>query len=67
MSHDLVRKQISILVPVADWKAIRQAAAELRIPMTELCRRWMADSLQNLKRSGLPDPAAVSGEETSAA
>lgn len=52
MSGDVPRKQISILIPVADWQAIRQAAAELRIPMTELCRRWMADSLQELRRSG---------------
>lgn len=55
MSRELVRKQISILIPVADWQAIRQAAAELRIPMTELCRRWMADSLRELRHAG---PAA---------
>ena len=45
-----IRKQISIFVPLSDWKAIRREAARLRIPMTELCRRWMNPELSRLKR-----------------
>jgi hypothetical protein len=45
-----LRKQISIFVPLSDWKAIRLEAARLRIPMTELCRRWMRSELEDLKR-----------------
>lgn len=42
------KKQISIFVPVSDWRAIRAEAARLRIPMTELCRRWMKNDLRKL-------------------
>ena len=45
-----LRKQISIFVPLSDWKAIRLEAARQRIPMTELCRRWMRAELEELKR-----------------
>lgn len=43
-----IRKQVSIFMPLSDWKAIRLEAARLRIPMTELCRRWMRDELTEL-------------------
>lgn len=42
------KKQISIFVPLSDWRAIRAEAARLRIPMTELCRRWMKRDLKKL-------------------
>jgi hypothetical protein len=44
-----VRKQISIFIPVSDWRAIRQEAARLGIPITELCRRWMSADMQRLR------------------
>jgi len=46
-----LRKQISIFVPLSDWKAIRGEAARQNIPMTELCRRWMKPELTKLRRS----------------
>ena len=46
-----LRKQISIFIPLSDWRAIRQEAARQRIPITELCRRWMGPSLEQLKQS----------------
>jgi hypothetical protein len=51
MSEDKVklRKQISIFLPLSDWKAIRLEAARLRIPMTELCRRWMKEDMEKLR------------------
>jgi len=45
-----IRKQISIFVPLSDWKATRLEAARRGIPMTELCRRWMAGELEQLRR-----------------
>lgn len=45
-----IRKQISIFVPLSDWKAIRLEAARLKIPMTELCRRWMREDMTDLRR-----------------
>jgi len=42
------RKQISIFIPLSDWKAIRYEAARQHIPMTELCRRWMSPELKRL-------------------
>jgi hypothetical protein len=46
-----IRKQISIFVPLADWKSIRLEAARRHIPMTELCRRWMESDLDRLRQS----------------
>lgn len=45
-----LRKQLSIFMPLSDWKAIRNEAARLHIPMTELCRRWMRRPLELLKQ-----------------
>ena len=45
-----LKKQISIFVPLSDWKAIRHEAARLRIPITELCRRWMQSDLERLRQ-----------------
>jgi len=44
-----LRKQISIFVPLGDWRAIRNEAARQNIPMTELCRRWMKPELARLR------------------
>ena len=44
-----LRKQISIFVPLSDWKAIRLEAARQKIPMTELCRRWMKPDMEKLR------------------
>ena len=44
-----IRKQISIFLPLADWRALRQEAARLGIPITELCRRWMAPQMTRLR------------------
>lgn len=52
-----IRKQISLFVPLDDWKALRQEAARRRIPMTELCRRWMRPRLDNLRRNPDREPA----------
>jgi hypothetical protein len=45
-----LRKQVSIFLPLSDWRAIRREAARLRIPMTELCRRWMKPELTGLRQ-----------------
>lgn len=44
-----IRKQISIFVPLSDWRNIRNEAARLRIPITELCRRWMRPEINKLR------------------
>lgn len=56
MSDVIFRKQISIFVPLSDWKAIRREAAEQRIPMTELCRRWMEPGLRTLRQHAPTSP-----------
>jgi hypothetical protein len=53
-----IRKQISIFLPLSDWRALRQEAARLDVPITELCRRWMAPRIARLcqsDRSRAPD------------
>ena len=55
-----IRKQISIFVPLSDWRNIRNEAARLRIPITELCRRWMRPEISKLRdadESGFTHPA----------
>jgi len=44
------RKQISIFIPVSDWRAMRHEAARNQIPMTELCRRWMKPEMERLRQ-----------------
>lgn len=50
MAGVIFRKQISIFIPLSDWKAMRLEAAAQRIPMTELCRRWMEPGLRSLRQ-----------------
>ena len=47
------RKLISLLLPVADWRAVRFEAARRRIPMTALCREWLEPDLERLRRQPL--------------
>jgi hypothetical protein len=56
MSSLELRKQISIFLPLSDWQAIRREAARLRIPMTELCRRWMRAELEHVKSNPRHEP-----------
>ena len=51
-----LRKQISIFIPLSDWRAIREEAARQRIPMTELCRRWMNPDLERLRNQPREEP-----------
>ena len=44
-----IQKQISIFFGLSDWKAIRAEAARLRVPITEVCRRWMRPALHSLR------------------
>ncbi|MCA9095667.1 MAG: hypothetical protein KDA68_19440 [Planctomycetaceae bacterium] len=44
-----LRKQISIFIPLSEWRALRAEAARQKIPITELCRRWMTPGLESLK------------------
>ena len=53
-----IRKQISIFVPISDWRIIRQEAARRRIPITELCRRWMRPEIAVLRKSAQRDQSA---------
>ena len=45
-----IRKQISIFLPLSDWRRLRAEAIRQRRPMTELCRRWMEPGLDRLRR-----------------
>ncbi|HUG92707.1 MAG TPA: hypothetical protein VML55_17835 [Planctomycetaceae bacterium] len=44
-----IRKQISIFVPLSDWRIVRDEAIRRRQPMTELCRGWMEPHLSRLR------------------
>lgn len=51
MKKTVIRKQISIFLPVADWRALRDEAARKRVPITELCRGWLAPEIESLRAS----------------
>jgi hypothetical protein len=53
MERPAFRKSISLLLPVADWRALRREAAQRRIPMTALCREWLEPALARLRQSTL--------------
>lgn len=52
-----IRKQISMFVPLSDWKALRAEAARRRTSMTDLCRTWMEPSMADLRRRFAENPA----------
>ena len=54
-----IRKQVSIFMPLSDWKAIRFEAAKQRIPMSELCRRWMNSDMQRLRNANADAKSAA--------
>lgn len=59
MPDDVLRKQVSIFLPVADWRALRREAARRRVPITQLCREWLEPGLDHLRR----DPPVRDGDD----
>ena len=61
MASRSLQKQVSIFLPLEDWKRVRCEAARRNIPITELCRQWMSTGLSDLRRnadgSGFRSPA----------
>ena len=47
-----IRKQISIFLPISDWRVLRYEAAQQQVPITELCRRWICPEIALLKEKG---------------
>ncbi len=56
MNRSEIRKQISIFVLISDWRVLRDEAARRRIPITELCRRWIRPELQALRDQACERP-----------
>ncbi|WP_145197251.1 hypothetical protein [Thalassoglobus polymorphus] len=48
MASPKIKKQISIFLPISDWRILRQEAARLGVPITELCRRWICPEIAEL-------------------
>lgn len=49
MNVSKIRKQISIFLPVADWRTLRLEAARQGVPITELCRQWICPEIASLQ------------------
>lgn len=64
MPQTEIKKQISIFLPVSEWRTLRQEAARQRLPITELCRRWLAPEIRKLPAVGQQrlDPRTSLGE-----
>lgn len=50
------KKQVSLFVPLSEYRAIRDEAARRKMPMTELVRGWMRRDLDKLMKDK-EDPA----------
>ncbi|MGC1276025.1 MAG: hypothetical protein WBC44_20160 [Planctomycetaceae bacterium] len=48
-----VRKQISIYLSNADWRALRDEAVHRRVPLTALCRDWLRPGLERLRHDAI--------------
>ena len=46
---DRLRKQVTVVLPAVEWRALRDEAARQRLPMTELCRQWLRPGLDRLR------------------
>ncbi|WP_437223052.1 hypothetical protein SH661x_003054 [Planctomicrobium sp. SH661] len=54
MAQAEIKKQISIFLPITDWRALRLEAARQEVPITELCRRWIIPEIGKLTQSSSP-------------
>lgn len=48
-----LRKQISLLVALPDYRRVREEAARRRIAMSDLLRRWIEPELNRLRPCGV--------------
>lgn len=49
MVEDVIKKQVSVFLPLSHWKRLRLEAARLRIPMTQLVVNWIQPQLNQLE------------------
>ena len=54
MPHAVIHKQLSIFLPLPEWRALREEAARQGVPITELCRRWMQPHIARLEVRRVP-------------
>lgn len=59
----MIKKQISLFLPVDEWKLIRLEAARTKKPMTALIREWIAKDLQEVKERANDADAYFEGWE----
>jgi hypothetical protein len=64
MSFKPIRKQISLFLPVGDWRLLRSEAARRRQPMTALCLEWMEPGLNKLRRSAESNETPLPGRKS---
>lgn len=50
MANPELTKQVSVFVPMSDYRLIRDEALRLNLPMTQLLRRWIDGELKRLKK-----------------
>jgi hypothetical protein len=52
MRRNTLRKQITVLVPVDDWRVMRDEAARRGVAVTELCRATLEPLIDSLRSMG---------------
>jgi hypothetical protein len=56
MRRNTLRKQITVLVPVDDWRVMRDEAARRGVAVTELCRATLEPLIDALRQGGAGSP-----------
>lgn len=46
-----IRKQITIYVPMSEWKALYRESARLKKPITALIKQWIAPHVDKLTKA----------------
>lgn len=57
MATTQVRKQVSVFIPLEDWKLLRFEAARRHETMSDICRGWMLPGLEQMRKESGQDSA----------
>ena len=49
MSTAQIRKQVSVFIPIEDWKMLRYEAARRHETVSDICREWMKPGLEQMR------------------
>ncbi len=51
VDDDVFKRQISVFLPLSDWKLLRKEAARLDTHVTKMCLKWLEPHLKKLRKA----------------